>query len=185
MKKFIVSVLSVLTVGLTLAGCSSSNDSSKNSTSSKPKAEKVAVKKQPKYYFKDNVAEIHDVKVEITKVEVKTADETNGYSEKPLIVFHYKATNKTNKEIDPISAWQSIFSAYQDNDKNSVNELEVGSNIDDQYLDTQSENIKKGGTVENETTYELDDMKTPVELKAKQGYDDKVIGSKIYQLDQQ
>ncbi|MFT8491508.1 DUF5067 domain-containing protein [Liquorilactobacillus satsumensis] len=180
MKK-ISSVLLCL-AGISILTACSNNTNSKNNSSKKSV---VKVKKQQKYYFKNNVAEIHDLKIEITKVEVKNADQTNSYSDKPLIIFHYKVTNKTNKDIDPISAWQAVFTAYQDNDANSVNKLEIGSTIDEQYLDTQSEKIKKNGTVKNESTYELTDMKTPVKLQATKGYDGSKIGSQTYKIEQQ
>lgn len=180
-KKWLV--LTGLTCALFLSSCGNSSNQSSSKSSSSKRIVKVA--KQQKYYFKNNVAEIHDVKIQITNVEVKTADQTNGYSDKPLIVFIYKATNKTNKDIDPISAWQAIFNAYQDNNKNSVNQLNVGSTIDEKYLDTQSEQIKKGGTVENEATYELSDMSTPVKLQATQGIDGKKLGYQMYKIQQQ
>ena len=45
----------------------------------------------------------------------------------------------------------------------------MGSLPDDRFLDSQTENIKKGGTVENAAAYELDDLVTPVELVATEG----------------
>ena len=42
----------------------------------------------------------------------------------------------------------------------------MGSLPDDRFLDSQTENIKKGGTVENAIAYELDDLVTPVDLVA-------------------
>lgn len=54
---------------------------------------------------------------------------------------------------------------------------------DDRFLDSQMENIKKGGTVENAVSYELDDLKTPVDLVANDslGLDDD-IGKATYNL---
>ncbi len=57
----------------------------------------------------------------------------------------------------------------------------MGSLPDDRFLDSQSENIKKGGTVENAMAYELDDLVTPVDLVATEGLDD-VIGKATYKL---
>jgi hypothetical protein len=42
---------------------------------------------------------------------------------------------------------------------------------DDRFLDSQTENIKKAGTVENAMAYELDDLHTPVDLVATEGLD--------------
>ena len=57
----------------------------------------------------------------------------------------------------------------------------MGSLPDDRFLDSQTENIKKGGTVENAMAYELDDLDTPVDLVATEGLDE-VIGKATYTL---
>ena len=57
----------------------------------------------------------------------------------------------------------------------------MGSLPDDRFLDSQSESIKKGGTVESAIAYELDDLVTPVELVATEGLDE-VIGKATYTL---
>ncbi|KRB46839.1 DUF5067 domain-containing protein [Terrabacter sp. Root181] len=72
--------------------------------------------------------------------------------------------------------------AYQDNNPNAENELQVGSLPDDKYLDTQTEEIKKGGTVENAVAFELDDVKTPVDLVASTDLGTTEIGKVTYQL---
>ncbi|WP_241354139.1 DUF5067 domain-containing protein, partial [Pseudomonas aeruginosa] len=78
--------------------------------------------------------------------------------------------------------WLAVFVAIQDNDPNSVNELNVGTLPDEKYLDSQMEQIKEGGTVENAISYELDDTKTPVVLKATKGIDGKELGEQTYNL---
>ena len=57
----------------------------------------------------------------------------------------------------------------------------MGPLPDDRFLDSQTENIKKGGTVENAAAYELDDLVTPVDLVATEGLDE-VIGKATYKL---
>lgn len=122
--------------------------------------------------FKDNVFENDKVKVEITKYEVIQPGDTtyNEYndvetSDGPVIAFWYNATNKTSEEIDPIGAWlEAGFKAIQDNDPNKVNELEVSSLPDSRFLESQTEIIKEGGTVECCCGYILDDETTPVTL---------------------
>lgn len=134
-------------------------------------------------YFKNDVAEIEDVKIEITEVRViPPGNLGNEYGEKPIIAFWYKATNKTDKEITPSIAWMAVFTAYQDNDPNRENELNLGPTPDEKFLDTYMENIKKDGTVEDAISYELDDLETPVLLKAKKGAAGKEIGSKEYAI---
>ena len=117
--------------------------------------------------FKNNILTTDDLKIEITKYKViAPGKKGNEYGEKPVVAFWYKATNISGKELDPNNAWLMSFKAIQDNDPNSVNELNIGSLPDDKFLDTQSHEIKKGGTVENAVAYELSDTKTPVTLKA-------------------
>ena len=122
--------------------------------------------------FKDNVFENDKVKVEITKYEVIQPGDTtyNEYndvetSDGPVIAFWYNATNKTSEDIDPIGAWlEANFKVIQDNDPNKVNELEVSSLPDFRFLDSQTETIKEGGTVECCCGYILDDETTPVTI---------------------
>ena len=56
------------------------------------------------------------------------------------------------------------LTAYQNNNPNAENKLEVGSLPDDRFRESQMEKIKKDGTVENAIAYELDDEVTPVQL---------------------
>ena len=90
----------------------------------------------------------------------------NEYGSKPVIAFSYSMTNLTDKKLNPTSGWAFAMKVLQDTDPNRVNELDVGSLPDDKFLDTQLEDIKKGGTVENAVAYELDDMTTPLVLVA-------------------
>lgn len=53
---------------------------------------------------------------------------------------------------------------------------------DNRFLQTQSENIKKGGTVESAVAYELDDLKTPVDLVASVNLGLDTIGKVTYLL---
>lgn len=116
--------------------------------------------------FTNNVLTTEDFKIEITKYKIIDAgDKGNEYGSKPVIAFWYKITNISGKELTPMD-WIYYFDAYQDNDPNSLNKLDVGSLPDDRYLGTQLETIKKGGTVKNAMAYELDDTKTPVDLVA-------------------
>ena len=136
---------------------------------SKPETESASSKE---ILFKDNVFENDKVKVEITKYEVIQPGDTtyNEYNdadigEGPVIAFWYNATNKTSEDVDPIGAWlEANFKAIQDNDPNKVNELEVSSSPDSRFLESQSETIKEGGTVEGCWGYILDDVTTPVIL---------------------
>lgn len=146
------------------------------------KAEKPQKSKKVPY-FDGKIAEIDDIKIEITSFKVINPGQLgNEYGDKPVIAFWYKTTNKTGKDIDSNLAWISIFTAIQDNNPNMINELQVGSLPDDRFLNSQSNTIKKNGTVENAIAYELTDNKTPVTLKANQGIAGKKIGTYNYNI---
>lgn len=53
---------------------------------------------------------------------------------------------------------------------------------DEQFLDTQSEIIKQGGTVANAVAYELDDDTTPVTLKATKGIMGEDLGEQDFEI---
>lgn len=131
--------------------------------------------------FENGVLTTSKLKIQITRHKViKVGQQGNEYGEKPVIAFWYKTTNLTDADVSPMD-FIFQFNASQDNNPNAVNELEVGSLPDDRFLDTQLENIKKGGTVENAVAYELDDLVTPVDLVATEGLDD-VIGKATHKL---
>jgi hypothetical protein len=131
--------------------------------------------------FEDGVLATPDLKIQITRHKViKAGQKGNEYGEKPVIAFWYKTTNRSGAKVDPTD-FLFNFKAYQDNNPNAVNELEVGGLPDDRFLDSQMEQIKKGGTVENAVAYELDDLVTPVDLVATEGLDE-VIGKATYKL---
>ena len=122
---------------------------------------------ESEYYFRDGVLVAEDVKIEITDYKVIPVGETgNEYGESPVIAFWYNTTNIAGEGITPIGAWISKFTAVQDNDPNLVNTLMVASLPDMNYLESQSQQIKVGGTVKNAIAYSLDDTTTPVILKA-------------------
>jgi Domain of unknown function (DUF5067) len=130
--------------------------------------------------FENGVLTTPDLKFEITRSKViKAGQKGNEYGEKPVIAFWYKTTNLSGEDVDP-THFVYHFKAYQDNNPNAENELDVGALPDDRFLDSQTENIKKGGTVENAAAYELDDLVTPVELVATEGGE--VVGKATYTL---
>ena len=119
--------------------------------------------------FENGVLTTPELKIQITRYKViKVGQKGNEYGEKPVIAFWYKTTNLTDADVSPMD-FIFHFNGYQDNNPNAENELEVGMLPDDRFLDSQTENIKKGGTVENAVAYELDDLVTPVDLVATEG----------------
>jgi hypothetical protein len=133
--------------------------------------------------FAKGVLTTPDVKIVITDHKVIPVGQPgNEYGQKPVIAFYYSTTNLTDKRVDPSTAFIGMITAYQDNDPNAENRLDVGALPDERFLDTQTEVIKKGGTVENAIAYELDDLTTPVELVASGDLGLSTIGKVTYPL---
>lgn len=151
---------------------SSSAEPSDTPESESPSSEKT---------FVNGVLTTPDLKIVINRYKViKAGQKGNEYGDKPVIAFWYSTTRLGDKDVDPSTAWLFNFEAYQDNNPNAENKLEVGTLPDDAYLDSQMETIKKGGTVKNAVSYELDDLKTPVDLVAGSMFGDDEIGRMTY-----
>lgn len=118
--------------------------------------------------FSDGVLTTDGYTITITDYKVIQPGETgNEYGDVPVIAFWYDTTNTgSTTDIDASSAWIMVFDAIQDNDPNVVNTLDMGLLPDQQFLDSQTQTIKVGGTVSNAVAYELDDTTTPVTLVA-------------------
>lgn len=144
------------------------NDSPTSTVESSDEADDEGAEEEaPEASFVDGVLTTEDVKIVITKHEVIRAGQAgNTYGDTPIINFVYETTNLSGEKTDPSSAWLFAIDAFQDNDPNSENELELAITFDSPYSDTALENIKKGGTVTNDMAYELTDLKTPVDLVA-------------------
>ncbi len=135
--------------------------------------------------FEDGVLTTPDMKIVITDHKVIEAGEGGNYSDKPVIVFRYEITNISGADLTP-NEWIWDVDAFQDNDPNAENELDLGFYTDDSDdLGDSMENIKKGGTVTYQVSYELDDLTTPVELVANDslGFGDD-LGRVTYELKQ-
>lgn len=187
MKKLVFSA--ALVSALLLAACGDeegATTSSETETNQSESVDKDEAKKETAsndVYFKDGEAKLIDLKVNITETKVIPVGEPgNEYGEKPVFAIWYDATNLSDKDIDPTTAWMAVFTAIQDNDPNAINELEVGMLPDESHLDTQLETIKKDGTVSNSVAYELDDLETPVTLVANQGVGGDELGRQDYQI---
>lgn len=182
MKKAI-GMLMVLILCFGVLGCGGEESSTQTETDKANTTTAAAKETRKEYYFKNNVAVLEDVKFEITDYKViKPGQAGNEYGDKPVIAFWYKVTNTGGGSIDPTTSWMTAFTAIQDNNPNAVNKLEVGMLPDDQYMNSQLEEIKPGGTVENAVSYELDDTTTPVILKATNGIIGEEIGEQTYKL---
>lgn len=158
--------------------------STSESTGSEPAEESVSTdESQGSTSFANNVYTSDDFTITITDYKIIRPGETgNEYGESPVIAFWYDTTNTGDSEdLTPTTAWMLTFEAVQDNDPNAVNALNVGMLPDQQYIDSQLQNIKPGGTVSNAVSYELDDTTTPVTLTAEDILGN-VYGSQEFQI---
>lgn len=194
MKKSLVLLASASFV-LVLSGCSGTvSDGNQPANTGSPQtieaahtsAAKAADPSSSGSSFNDGVLTTSDLKIEITDHKIiPSGKKGNEYGSKPVIAFWYSITNLTDKDVDrDVSPMDFIFAitAYQDNNPNAENKLEVGGLPDDKFLDSQTENIKKGRTVANAIAFELDDTKTPVDLVASNDLGMTKIGKITYKL---
>ncbi|MEV7632908.1 DUF5067 domain-containing protein [Microbacterium sp. NPDC089318] len=181
-SKIIPSLAFVAIATATLVGCSPAAD-----TASLPTAEKTVALDAPaeapaEDTFENQTLTTPEVVIKITDVKTIPVGEVgNEYGEKPVIAFWYDTTNIAGESIDPL-IWINYFSAYQDNNPNAENELQPGMLPDDRFGESQMEKIKKGGTVANAVSYELDDTTTPVKLVAADMFGESEIGSMTFEL---
>lgn len=184
MKKILLGMVLFSSLGLVACGNNSDNSSKASETkestlvktetkeSSKQEDSGDFVGKTEKSTFDGTTLKTNPFAIKITKHQVIQPGETgNEYSDKPVIAIWYDTTVNPDYDgetaIDPGLAWIAVFTAVQDNDPNAVNTLNVASLPDMQYIDSQNQEIKPGGTVSNAIAYTLDGTTTPVTLIAK------------------
>ncbi|EUJ27367.1 DUF5067 domain-containing protein [Listeria cornellensis] len=188
-KKFLLTGVALTT--LLLASCGEEDTKASNDYNSTPEEAKAKSEELEKEYaeaekispkFENDILKNSELQIKITNHKViKPGEKGNEYGEKPVIAFWYDITNISGADVTPMN-WISLIQAFQDNNPDSINELNVGSLPDDQFLDSQSEKIKIGGTVKSAVSYELDDETTPVELVYSDVVSDKEYGRISYNL---
>lgn len=130
--------------------------------------------------FENGVLETAKLRIKITDSRVIHPGEPgNEYGDKPVIAFYYDITNKTDEDLSALD-WAFYFDAFQDNNPNTVNQLETGPNPDSELSSSSYEKIKKNGTAQGAVAYYLDDEVTPVELVAKIFPGDTEIGRQTF-----
>lgn len=174
-KYFALSLAAALCITATACGAGSDSGTSSSapsapassaaSTSSAPSSAPSDTSDGPS--FADNVLTMDDYTITITDYKmIRPGEEGNKYGDKPVIAFWYDTTNISHDKLNPSTAWILVFEAIQDNDPNLVNTLSMGLLPDDRFLESQTQDIKVGGTVSNAVAYKLDDDTTPVTLVA-------------------
>lgn len=133
--------------------------------------------------FLDGVLRAQDVTITITDVKTIQVGETgNEYGSAPVIAFWYDITNnQSERDVTPMD-FMFYFNAFQDNDPNVLNPLQVAMLPDEQYLESQMAKIKEGGTASNAIAYTLSDTTTPVDLIATTDFGQKEIGRGTFTL---
>jgi hypothetical protein len=185
MKKSLV-LIAAASIALVLSGCGAGTaaESKGSDATSSTKEASAAPTTAPTSdsSFKDGVLTTPELKIVITDHKVLAVGaKGNEYGKKPVIAFWYKITNLSAKDVSPMNFMFNL-TAYQDNNPNAENKLEVGGLPDDRFLETQMEKIKKDGTVENAIAYELDDEITPVDLVASTDLGMTELGKTSYKL---
>lgn len=185
MRKKLLALALVFALVFALCACGAAAPETK--TTPEPTAEPTpepTVEPKPNAMFDGMVYEDDEARIEIIGCEIlEVGSEYNKYGDVPLVCFKFNVTNLSDCDVSASGKWIDTFRAYQDNDPNFLNELNVGSQENSAYHDTAFASIKKGGTVESVMTYELDDEETPVTLVALYRWEE--IGSKDFDITQQ
>ncbi|MFJ5861809.1 DUF5067 domain-containing protein [Pseudarthrobacter sp. NPDC092439] len=187
MKKSLM-ILACASAVLLLNGCGgTATESGATNSSSSPDATSSSISSTPANQnndasFKEGVLTTPEIKIVVKDHKlIPVGGKGNEYGKKPVIAFWYETTNLTGEDVSPMN-FLYVITAYQDNNPNAENKLDVGSLPDEKFLSTQTEKIKKGGTVLNAIAYELDDETTPVDLVASDDFGMTEIGKTTYKL---
>lgn len=169
----------ILASSVLLGACDGEQATKENkSETTAKKVEKEQPKKEENIGLKNNTAILNDIDVKVVATEFIPKG-TYEFQENDQLGIIYEVTNKSDKEIDPISGWLAAFEATQDS-KDTIRKLDVGmlpqTDKYKPFLDTQMDIIKKGGTLKNGVAYDLEDTTTPVILKATKGIGGEKLG---------
>ena len=180
-------LLSILATSVLISGCSTMKEEKKeNPVTNETEKDKVnSTSRTGEYTFKDGKVSMEDIDLKITKYKViPVGEEGNEYGDAPVIAFWYETTNKTEKDISPMTAWFAAFpqGPIQDNDKNKFNKLQVAIHPDKTLVNDQMSKIKKDGTVSGAIAYKLTDLTTPVKLTAYKGIGGIELGSQEFAI---
>lgn len=168
MKKFL-KIIAILAIMIILNGCSDKTTLPSDNYESNNSSNDI----KDSTYFNDGIAETNDTKIEIIKNKVVDSSNDN----KKNIGFWYKITNKSNNEITPLFAWNSLFSAKQEK-----NQLASAPSPEDKYNQPLLTNIQKGQSVEVAVAYELVSDNNPVILTCRNGLSGNSLGEQKFEI---
>jgi len=175
MRKFLIVILSIM-LALSFTACGGDEPAEEepvdDTAIEEPVEDEPIDEPESEEFFKDNVLQLENYKLEITDFKiVKAGEKGNKYGDEPAIVFYYTVTNFSDESLDASTAWMFVFEAIQDNDPNMVNKLDMAILLDDEYNDFAGplDKIKIDGSVDAVHGYTLTDLKTPVTLIATSG----------------
>src|SRR5690606_37480787 len=170
-------------LGVTACGGSAADPATESSAEAETETTKVETAEAPdtEESFADGVLTTPEVTIKITDQKVIPVGAAgNEYGDVPVIAFWFDITNNSDEPVNTFQ-WIYLFNAFQDNDPNVVNELDVASAPDAALVDTQDADIKKGATIQGAVAYELDDTVTPVELVASSDLGMTEIGRQVFE----
>lgn len=180
----LLALIAPVALGVTACGGSAADPATESSAEAETETTKVETAEAPdtEESFADGVLTTPEVTIKITDQKVIPVGAAgNEYGDVPVIAFWFDITNNSDRAVDTFE-WIYLFNAFQDNDPNVVNELDVASAPDAALVDTQDADIKKGATIQGAVAYELDDTVTPVELVASSDLGMTEIGRQVFEL---
>jgi len=184
----LLALIAPVALGVTACGGTAADPATESSTETETETEtettKVETAEAPdtEESFVDGVLTTPEVTIKITDQKVIPVGAAgNEYGDVPVIAFWFDITNNSDEPVNTFQ-WIYLFNAFQDNDPNVVNELDVASAPDAALVDTQDADIKKGATIQGAVAYELDDTVTPVELVASSDLGMTEIGRQVFEL---
>ena len=157
-KKILIILVAIGTSAAVFGGCGGKGTSG---------TESVANEKQ-KVGFENNVLTTDKMQIKIKDYKVIPADKKGNSSSynkgNPIITFFYDVTNFSDEDIDTTEAWYDGFEAYQGENEEVSNRLDLGFN--DEEL-TAFNVAKKNETASGVHSYILKNLESPVFLKAR------------------
>lgn len=132
--------------------------------------------------FKDNKLEVPRLTIDITDYHVVPAKNSGtGLGQKPLIVFDFDITNKTDEPMSPAD-FILFFDAVQNTPDDADPSLDIGFDEDSESPDIGFDEMSRGETQHSSIAFELNNEKSPVQLVATEEFDLNEIGRQEFDI---